>query len=469
MTFEDYISCDAIELARLVRTGQTSATELAEVAIARAEAVNPSINAIAKPLFERAREAAPLAAGPFAGVPFATKDLNHALEGVALENGSRAYAGDVQTQTAELPERYEAAGLVIMCTSTSPEFGLAVTTESNLHGPTRNPWNLGRSAGGSSGGAAALVAAGVVPAAHATDGGGSIRIPAACCGLFGLKPSRGRTPVGTGRTEGWSGLTCAHVVSRSVRDSAALLDETRGAPFGARVAEPEGKGPFVDCLKRDPAGLRIAVQRVPFTGSQVDPACLAALDDAMGLCRELGHEVEEVEPVIDDLTSHLLVLIGTHTAAALDERSASRGQDVRADELETVTAAFAETGRASTGLQILAAERAFMDAAITMAELHRHFDVLLTPVLARPPAPIGSVSLDLPVDEYALAMQGYSPFTAYQNMTGQPAMSVPLHWSSEGLPIGVQFAGRLGAESDLFALAGQLERARPWFDRRPAL
>lgn len=470
LPFETYVKHDAVALATLIRDGQISAAEVVETAIQRAETVNPAINAIATPLFDRARtQAAGAMAGPFAGVPFAIKDLNNAIAGVPLTNGSRAFAGDVSPVSGELVQRYEAAGLVPICTSTSCELGLAVTTESALYGQTRNPWDLSRSSGGSSGGAAALVAAGVIPAAHATDGGGSIRIPASACGLFGLKPSRGRTPVGTGRTEGWSGLTAAHVVSRSVRDSAALLDATHGSPFGARIGDPQRTGTFLDAASREPGRLRIALQRMPFDGSSIHPDCLAALDDAAALCEGLGHVVEEARPDVEVLTEHLLTLIATHVTATLDARAESRGRPIESDEIEAITAAFHEHGREVSGLDILAGERAFMAAAIRMAEFHLRYDLLLTPVLGRPPAPLGTVDLDRTVESYTLIMAGYSPFTSYQNATGQPAMSVPLHWSAEGLPIGVQFVAPFGHEERLLSLAGQLERARPWFQRRPAL
>ncbi|WP_454883187.1 amidase [Sphingomonas oryzagri] len=470
ITLDDYLSHDAVGLAALVARHEVSAAELVAAAIARAQEVEPQLNAIATPLYEAARtRAGRQFSGPFAGVPFAIKDLNHAVAGVPLTHGSRAFASHIPRANGELVDRYLAAGLIPIATTASSEFGLSVTTESALYGATRNPWNRMLSAGGSSGGSAALVAAGVIPAAHATDGGGSIRIPAAACGLFGLKPSRGRTPAGTIRTEGWSGLAAAHVVSRSVRDSAALLDATHGAPFGARIAEPEYGGSFAHAATRDPRPLRIAIQRRPFAGPQPHPDCLRAIDDAAALCVALGHGVEETQPDLPDLTPHLLALLAAHTAATLAARTATLGRPIGDDEIEPITAAYRAHGHAVTGLDLVAAETAFMAAAVTMAEFHRHHDLLLTPVLGRPPAPLGSVSLDATVEDYSAAMAGYSPFTAYQNVTGQPAMSVPLHWSDTDVPIGVQFVARFGEEALLFSLAGQLERTRPWFDRRPAL
>ena len=468
--FQDYIRHDAVGLAALVRHGEVSAAELVEAAILRAEQVNPQINAVVERLYETARRQArgPIA-GPFAGVPWAVKDLYHAVAGARLTHGSRAYRDHVAGGDAELVGRFRAAGLIILCTSTSPEFGLSVTTESVLHGPTRNPWNLLRSSGGSSGGAAALVAAGVMPAAHATDGGGSIRTPASCCGLVGLKVSRGRTPVGLTRTEGWNGLSVSHALTRSVRDTAALLDATHGPPLGARYVAPPPDGSFAAAVEREPRPLRIALQTEPANGQPIHRDCRAAVEEAARLCEQLGHRVEPAKPPLEELSSHLLNVISVHTAATVDERSAELGRALAADELETVTRAFAEQGRRVSALQLAAADATFMRAALAMARFQQDYDVILSPSLAAPPALLGTMSLDLPLPQFVQAVVPYSPFSAVYNMTGQPAISLPLHWNEEGLPIGVQFAARIGEESLLLQLAGQLERARPWFQRRAAL
>ncbi|GGC55682.1 amidase [Chelatococcus reniformis] len=468
LTFDEYVSHDAVGLASLVAKGEVKPTELIEAAIARAEAVNPTINAVVERLYEPARAAAQdKATGPLAGVPYAIKDLGHPIAGVRVTGGSRAFRDYVAPVDSETCTRARAAGLIPFCTSTTPEFGITVTTESALFGPTRNPWNPTYSAGGSSGGAAALVAAGVLPAAHATDGGGSIRIPASCCGLFGLKVSRGRTPVGVGRTEGWNGLGVSHAVTRSVRDSAAILDATHGAPFGARSVAPPPKGTYVAAAARDPRPLRIALQLEPFGGTEVHPECLAAVRDAAKLCQDLGHRVEEARPDLPDaLGDHLLNVIATHTAMSLDLRAKELGRPLADDEVEPITALTAAKGRTLTGLDIVAADNAFMRTAIAMAEFLSTYDVILSTTLGAPPVRLGMLSLDRPPAEYGTLIRQYSPFTATYNITGQPAMSVPLAMSSEGTPIGIHFAGRLGEEELLLSLAGQLERARPWFARR---
>ena len=470
ISHEEYAAHDAVGLAGLVRNKEVAAVELVAAAIRRAEAVNPAINAIVERFDEAARrQAAGHLEGPLAGVPWAVKDLYHAIEGARLSNGSRAWRDNVAAADSELVSRFRAAGLLILFTSTSPELGLSVTTESALHGATRNPWNLERSSGGSSGGAAALVAAGVLPAAHATDGGGSIRTPASCCGLVGLKVSRGRTPVGVGRTEGWNGLSVSHAVTRSVRDSAALLDATQGPPLGARYVAPPPDGCYLAAVRREPRPLRIGFQAVGFNGSEVHADCRAAVEDAARLCESLGHSVEECRLLVDELSPHLLNVLAVHAAAAVVERGVERGRLVQAEELENVTRAFVDRGRQVTGLELAAADLAFMRAAISIARVQRTYDLILTPTLAAPPAPLGTMSLDLPLPEFQRAVLPYSPFSAVYNVTGQPAISLPLHWNAAGLPIGVQFAARMGDEVLLLELAGQLERVRPWSGRRPVL
>ena len=476
ISFEDYAAFDATGLAAAIRKGSISASDVLEAAIARAEAANPSLNAVAHRLYDAARAgAATPASGPFAGVPWAVKDLGHPVSGAPLTNGSRSFRDAVSSEDAELVRRFRTAGLSIFATSTSPEFGLTVTTESSLYGPTRNPWDLDRSAGGSSGGAAALVAAGVLPAAHATDGGGSIRIPASCCGLFGLKPSRGRTPIGQGRTESWNGLTVSHAVTRSVRDSAALLDCTAGREPGSRYDPPHPFDVgFLASLEQPPAKLlgrtpRVAVMHVPFSGVPVHPECRAAVDAAAKLCGELGLEVKEARPAVDGqaLGRAMMAVVSAHTAAAIDAREAELGRRLRSDELETATHELVEAGRDLKATDLIAADLAFMTAAEAVGRFQECCDLILSPTLAAPPARLGELSLDQPAGAYAAAVGAYSPFTAVYNQTGAPAMSVPLHWSADGLPVGVQFAARPGEEALLFSLAAELERARPWAAQRP--
>jgi amidase len=472
LTFEDFRQKDALGLAALIRDRQVSALEVTEAAIARAEAVNPRINAIVEPLYDRALKAAaePLP-GPFAGVPWPVKDLGHPIAGVRLTSGSRAFKAVVSDHDAESVRRFKAAGLNILCTSTSPEFGLTTTTESTLHGLTRNPWDLTRTAGGSSGGSAALVAAGVLPAAHATDGGGSIRVPASCCGLVGLKVSRGRTPVGDGRTEGWNGLGVSHAVTRTVRDTAALLDATHGPELGSRYVAPLSEGTFLEAVSRPPGALRIAVQTKPFSGADVDQDCLDALYAAAKLCEALGHAVEEAQPVLDGeaLGRGMGRLVGIHTALVMDARAAALGRPLAEDDMEEATWAMVQLGRETAAIDLAAADNAFMTAAIEMAKFQETYDVVLSPTLAQPPQKLGVVSLAQPLAAYGAAISAFSPFTAVHNQTGQPAIALPLHWSGEGLPIGVQFAGRIGCEALLLSLAAQLEHAQPWFNKVPPL
>jgi len=468
LSFEDYRRHDALGLAKLIREGEVSAVEVTDAAIARAEAVNGSINAIVEPLYDRARQKAlHPGEGPFAGVPWAVKDLNHPIKGVRMTSGSRAFKDYVADHDAESVRRFEAAGLNILCTSTSPEFGLTTTTESTLHGQTRNPWDLTRTAGGSSGGSAALVAAGVMPAAHATDGGGSIRVPASCCGLVGLKVSRGRTPVGDGKTEGWNGLGVSHAVTRSVRDSAALLDAHHGPEIGSRyVAPPPEHGSFLDAVCRAPGKLRIALQTKPFWGGGAEPDCLDAVHAAAKLCEGLGHVVEEAQPELDgdSLGRAMGRLVGIHSAVAMDARARTLGRPLTEDDMEEATWTMIQLGRAVTAMELAEADNAFMAAAIAMARFQETYDVVLAPTLAQPPQKLGVVALSQPLQAYGAAIGAFSPFTAIHNQTGQPSISLPLYWSKDGLPIGVQFAGRIGAEELLLSLAAQLEQAQPWFE-----
>ena len=474
----DYMAMDATALASGIADKTLSAGEVLQAAIDRCEAVNPMLNALASRCYEPARaEAQRPAHGPFGGVPWVVKDLGHPIAGAPLTSGSRAFRDVRGTQDAESIRRFRAAGLTIFATSTTPEFGLTVTTESNLYGPTRNPWDLQRSAGGSSGGSAALVAAGVVPAAHATDGGGSIRIPASCCGLFGLKPSRGRTPVGFGRTEGWSGLGVSHAVTRSVRDSASLLDATAGVEPGSRYTAPLPYATrFAGALERTPAALlgrvpRVALMVEPFNGVAVHPECEAAVRSAARLCGDLGFEVEEARPQLDGRTLGLgmVAVVGAHTASVIDAREQTLGRRLHDDELEVATWELVQAGRALKATDLIAADLAFMTAAIAVADFQTRYDLILSPTLAAPPAALGAMSLDQSASAYGAAVAAYSPYTAVYNQTGAPAMSVPLHWTADGLPVGTQFAARIGEEALLFCVAAELERARPWACRRPPI
>jgi amidase/6-aminohexanoate-cyclic-dimer hydrolase len=462
---------DGLGLGELVARGEVTPGELLDRAIARVEAVNPKINAVVLKHYDEARAqiAARPPAGPFAGVPFLLKDLNTALAGTVTTEGSRAFADNVAGEDSTLPRRAKAAGLTIFGKTASPEFGLTTTTESALWGKTRNPWNLERIAGGSSGGAAAAVAARIIPLAHASDGGGSIRIPASCCGLFGLKPSRGRIPSGPGAGIGWNGISTQHAVTISVRDSAALLDAFAGPEIGDSVVPPS-HGRYLEAVARPPGRLRIALVEQSASGAALHPDCRAALMDAASLCEQLGHAIEPMTLGLDAaaLGEAMTASIAVDTASRLDRRGAERGRPVTEDEVEAVTWRFAERGRATTGQAFAAARRIFDQAATAYARRFEGFDVVLSPVLAEPPGPLGRLTLDQQdIGAYARAIGAFSPYTALHNQIGAPAMSVPLFWSGEGLPIGTMFAAPFGREDLLYSLAAQLEAERPWAQRLP--
>ncbi len=469
-----YLSHDALGLAALVRSRQVSASELLETAIGRAEAVNQDIDFMAQKLYAHGRGAVAnrLHDGLFCGVPFLIKDLNCHIEGTRSGQGSRLYNAYIAPHTSELVRRHQAAGLVIFGKTATPEFGLTGTTESIATGATRNPWNLAHSAGGSSGGAAAAVAAGVVPIAHASDGGGSIRIPASCCGLFGIKPSRGRIPMGPGRTEGWGGLSTNGAISRSVRDSAAMFDATAGLEPGSRYAAPSPDGSFLSQCEREPGALRIALMLEPISGSPIDSEILAATRAAARLCETLGHHVTEASLRFDAarLGQANFAVIATAMAADVDARAAAAGLTVGPDVLEPITIGFYQVGKSMSGTDVARAHATLQEAAIASANFMVDYDVILSPTLARPPAPLGE--LDLNHADFAAwgqRVSTYSPFTGLYNATGQPSMSVPLAMSATGLPLGMMFTARYGEEALLIRLAAQLERAQPWRGLAPSV
>ncbi len=469
---QNYDRHDALGLADLVRRKETSAQELLAEALARAEAAQAKYNCFSSILagHARAQIEAGLGDGPFAGVPFALKDLGAALKGAPFTQGSRLYKDYVADYDATLTKRYKRAGLVIFGQTTTPEFGGTTTTESVLFGATCNPWNVERTSGGSSGGAAVAVAAGVIPAAHASDGGGSIRVPSACCGLFGLKPSRGRMPMGPLKTEGWGGFSVNHAITRSVRDSAALLDATHGIETGSRYAAPAPERPYLDEVGRDPGRLRVALWRTAPNGTEPGPEASRALEETANLLVSLGHRVEEASPDMDGkaVAAGLPPMVGTHIAATLDQVAQARGRAIDADEIEAVTAAMVQNARQVSGVDMAKYDVLFQQAAIAYAKLLQRFDVTLSPTITRPPVKLGVLSLT-PADLGAFieAIGAFAAHCAIYNQTGAPAMSVPLHWTDEGLPLGVMFGAAYGNESLLFRLAAQLETARPWFDRRP--
>lgn len=471
-------TADATGLAELVRTRKIGASDLLDAAIGRATRAQAEINCFATlfPDLARAQLSAGVS-GAFAGVPFLTKDLGVGIKGAPLTGGSLAYRGTVSAADSTLAARYRAAGLVFFGTTTTPEFGLTLTTESTLYGQTRNPWDVTRTTGGSSGGAAAAVAAGVVPVAQASDGGGSIRIPAACCGVFGLKPSRGRMPMGPERTEGWIGLSTVHVVSRSVRDSAALLDLTHGGETGGRYSAPSPLRPFLSELEHDPKPLRIALWRQAPNGTVPDADAAEGLAATARLLESLGHVVIEAGPEMDGeaLGKAMMFNVAAHTAAMLDEHGDIRGRAVGDDEMEPVTASLVRLGRTVPMVNLAWANNTFMAAAIVYEQFldTGRFDLTLSATIHRAPDKLGTMALTADPQAMAAAVASFAPHCAVFNQMGAPAMSVPLHWTAPtpgapaGLPVGMMFGARHGQEGLLLALAGQLERAAPWAHRRP--
>ncbi|OGK84835.1 MAG: hypothetical protein A2W08_16565 [Candidatus Rokubacteria bacterium RBG_16_73_20] len=469
---QDYDTYDGLGLAALVRRRELKAEELLETAIARVEARNPGVNAVVTRLYDRARAAiaAGLPEGPFTGVPYLLKDLGVLYAGAVTTWGSRLFANYVADHDSEITVRLKRAGLVIFGKTNTPELGLSASTEPRLFGPTRNPWNPGRSAGGSSGGAAAAVASGMLPMAHATDGGGSIRIPASCCGLFGLKPTRARNPMGPDQGEGWSGASVGHAVTRSVRDSAALLDATSGPDVGDPYWAPPPTGPFLAEVGRDPGRLRIALTTTPWNGQAVDPECSAAAGAAAKLCAELGHVVEEARPEVDAeaLGQATRTIVGGNVRAQLEARAAALGREVTPEDVEKATWTRAAEGRTASAADYARSVLVVHRTGRAVARFFTRYDILLTPTMCRPPYPLGV--LDMMADDQTAnlaALLASVGFTSLFNTAGNPAMSVPLAWSADRLPLGVQFAAAFGAEATLFRLAGQLEAARPWAGRRP--
>ncbi|CAG9265562.1 Amidase [Paraburkholderia unamae] len=474
LTQADYLSLDATAMAAAVRSGELAPADLLGAAIARCNAVDPFVQAVnlrhdafALQSLAQARDAARAGAlsGPFAGVPMLLKDLNTALTGTVTTNGCRFFAGsDPASYTSTLAQRYLDAGMLIFGKTTTPEFGLATTTESALWGATRNPWNLARSAGGSSGGAAAAVAAGIVPAAHATDGGGSIRIPAAWCGVFGLKPTRYRTPQGPAAFEGWFGASCAHVVSRSVRDSAGLLDASHGHEHGSPYWLPAPPTPYAQCCERDPQPLRIGLVTASLTGVPLDAEIQRVLDETARRLESLGHAIEPVTLPVD--AQHLFTAHGTASGAALvtalRERETALGREATEADLEAITLHIYARNRLATSEALFRARRAFEQISLAMETLMQRYDVLLSPVTAGQTPHIGELVLSQPFESYAAKMMNSAAFTVVANVSGQPSMSVPSGFAADGMPVGMMFTAGLCREDLLFSLAGQLERAWPW-------
>jgi Asp-tRNA(Asn)/Glu-tRNA(Gln) amidotransferase A subunit family amidase len=471
---DDFERYDGLGLAALVKRREVSPGELVEAAIARCEARNPALNAVVIPLFEAARAAAKgdLPKGPFEGVPFLLKDLHLNVPGVRTTNGSSLFADHVPANESELVARYRRAGLIVLGKSASPEFGLTCTTESRLFGQTKNPWSLAHTSGGSSGGASAAVAGGIVPLANASDGGGSIRIPASCCGLFGLKPTRGRTPLGPDAGEGWAGMSCVHAVTRSVRDSAALLDATAGPDLGAPYAAQPPLRPWLAEVGAPPGRLRIALNTQTWNGAATHPDCAAAAEDAARLCETLGHHVERARFApsdMEELRKAALTVVAANIRWMIEEGGRKLGREPKADDVEPGTWAVGDLAKGFDAVAYAGAVKVLHRTGRELARFLTHWDVLLSPTMGAPPQRLGVLSLSNPdTQQQTGALLEAIGYTQLANVAGTPAMSVPLHWNAAGLPIGVQFIGRHDDEATLFRLAAQLEHARPWFARRPS-
>jgi amidase len=470
--FEEILWLDGTAQASLILSGEILTQELIEAAIRRIEERNPALNAIVTPMFEEARRTANSALeGPFAGVPYLLKDLGGVYNGVKLTSGSRLLKDFVSDHDSELVVRLKRAGLVILGKTNTPEFGLMPTTEPLLFGPCHNPWRDDVTCGGSSGGSAAAVAAGMTPMAHANDGGGSIRIPASCCGLFGLKPTRGRITHAPDRGASPGGFAGSHAVTRSVRDSAALLDATAGPAPGDPYFPPSPERPYREEVGADPGKLRIGFSRTVAGEDALHGDCIAAVEDAASLCADLGHEVEEAEPAFDrnGLMDAFTVVFIAGLSSGLDALAESDGLDFVLERIEPLTHALYDRAVTFTVSEYLTAEQTIHKQSREIAAFYEDYDIWLTPTLGEPPVPLGTFEFTPgsdPMETIHRALK-FVPFTPICNATGQPAMSVPLFWNDEGLPIGAHFVAEYGNESLLFRLARQLEQSRPWDQRRP--
>ena len=465
MNNSEYFSYDALGLAELVRTKQISSIELLEVAIALTEKLDPKLNAVPIKHFELARENLKnnTDSGIFNGVPFLLKDLNNYLKGTVTSGGSRVLENITADHTSELVKRTLDSGLNIFGKTNSPELGLTVTTEPVLYGPTRNPWDLDRSSGGSSGGASSAVAAGIIPMAQASDGGGSIRIPASCCGLFGLKPTRARTPLGPVSLEGWGGQSIFHCVSVSVRDSAALLDVTSGPEKGAPYRSAYQEKSFLEQINIEPGNLKIGYLKD--SSISVDEDVEEVMNSTIDLCQKLGHSVEstKINFSSEEISLAIITIISSNVSYAVKSQSDQTGREVSNEYFENVTLQMAENGNNFSASDYVNAIKINHRLGQELEKMFDQYDVLLSPVLASPPVKIGTIDMNTnDMKTYVERLTKYSPFTGIFNQSGQPSMSVPLFRTKDNLPVGSMFSAAFGNENLLFSLAGQLEQAQPW-------
>jgi amidase len=463
---------DAVAQAELVKTKEVEPIELVEAAIERIDRLNPKINAVIRTLYEQAREQfTNLPEGRFSGVPTLLKDSAR-VEGVSTTSGAALLRGSISDRDAVIVRKMRESGLVFLGITNMPEFGILCTTEPRLYGPTRNPWDLSKTPGGSSGGAAAAVASGMVAMAHGGDGGGSIRIPSSCCGLFGMKLSRGRESVDPDMGEIGARLISNHVLTKSVRDSAAMIDVTLGPAPGQLYRQPPPERPFFEEVGESPGVLRIAFTDESFMGGPMHNDCVKAVHDAASLCSELGHVVDKKSPVLnaESYGEAFLTIWSLIFHTSMIGISRSTGQKIDKDIVEPVTWAMYERGGQYGVVDYFRALQAFKEMTRSFERFMDDYDVFLTPTLAEPPAPLGTfdATYDDPIKGYNRAIS-FTPFTPFVNATGVPAMSMPLYWNNEGLPIGSHFIGRYGDEATLIRLASQIEEARPWAQRHPPL
>ena len=493
MKSREYVEQDATALATLVRRGEVTPSELLDRAVAQIDALNGQVNAVVRRLYDRARSRidAGLPEGPLRGVPILIKDLGAHIAGVPTTGGCRLLEGYVPDVSAEIVQRYEAAGAVIVGKTNTPELGIVGITEPKLFGPTRNPWGLDRTPGGSSGGSAAAVALRMTPIGHAGDGGGSIRIPASCTGLVGLKPSRGRVPNGPKTGGAWSGFVCQHALVRTVRDSALLLDVVAGPALGEPHLAPPPEQPFVEHVGRDPGKLRIASCVDTLLAGRTDPEVADGLERAVKLCEGLGHRVEPARPELDKrmLARTYLRTVAGNVYAEVENAQRAAGRKAGSTDLEPPTRLLYDIGRKGSAGVFAEGLQEVERVGRTMADFHRDYDILMLPTIATPPPRIGQFEpkpieqvllwtlrrfpvrplLSLALDQLAVGMLEALPNTQPFNMSGQPAISLPLHTTEGGLPIGIQFVAPYGREDLLIRLASQLEAAEPWIDRVPPL
>lgn len=471
--FKEYGNYDAMGLAELIRNKDVTAEEMLDAALARSEAVNPQVNAVVRNLESEARATLKAGtSGPLAGVPFLLKDISTFMKGVPTSSGSRLFANTVMDRDSALVAAYRKAGLVIFGKANTPEMGLACTTEPVLFGATHNPWDLSRTPGGSSGGSAAAVAAGIAPMAHASDGGGSIRTPASCCGVFGMKPSRGRVSLAPFGGEGWGGLSQQHAVTRSVRDSALLLDISSTPQLGDPYWAPPPERPFVEEVGRDPGKLRIAFTTAALTWGKLDPPIVDAVKKTAKLLESLGHHVDEIPTVPGDFIAMAQAVnvgvSGSITLALQRAVEARGGKPLSLDDVETLTLSIYEDGLKATAVAYSGALAQIHAVGRVISSIFEKYDVVMLSTLAQLPVPLNYMDTNAKdLSGYAEKLYSFMPNTQQFNVNGSPAMSVPLHMSESGLPIGIMFAARNGDEATLFRLAGQLEKAAPWAQRRP--